>query len=378
MIKFINAKILKNDELQETPLTIENNRIIEDSPQAKEINLNGYIICPGIIDLHGDSFDRHLAARRGALPNMIRGYWAVDAEFGVNGITTAYLAQFFSWEGGMRGPEFCEKMLHNLEKTEGLVTDIYVQLRLETSLIDEFEKALSLIDRFKISYVVLNDHLPRDALRKGKTPPRLNGIALRAGRSPEAHLKLMQALLKNEPHEWDALIKLTSKLKERKVKIGSHDDSTGAIRKAYRELHADISEFPETIEAAETAFNAHEPVIIGAPNIVRGASHNGNVSARELLTRTLISALVSDYHYPSLLEAIRVIDNEGLLPFAHAWKFISENPAKIMGFEDRGALKAGMRADYVVINENTYRIEGTAVAGKWSFLSNELADRILK
>lgn len=377
-MRLVGGTTLIDGAFRDQPIGIEDGRLTLGG-QGREIDLSGCLVLPGIVDLHGDAFDRHIAARRGAVQNLSRGYWNVDAEFGSSGITTAVLAQFYSWEGGMRSPEFARRMMTGLQEARaGLVTDMRLQLRLEVSMVDDFADALSIIDEFGIGYVVLNDHLPREKLRAGKTPPRLNGTALKSGRSPEKHLAYMHEMLANEPREEAALIALCEELKSRDVLIGSHDDRDAEVRAAYREMGANISEFPETAEAAEAAHDAGDPVIIGAPNVVRGASHNGNASGRDLALRGLIDALVSDYHYPSLIAAVEALNREGLVPFEAGWDMVSAGPARILGLSDRGTIAEGKRADLTLLDAESMRVLGTMVGGRFSFLCGSLADRFLR
>jgi alpha-D-ribose 1-methylphosphonate 5-triphosphate diphosphatase len=181
-----------------------------------------------------------------------RGWPAFDAELAANGITTAVIAQFWSWEGGMRGPDFAEELVDALSQTR-LRADTLIQLRLEIGMIDEFDRVLALVERGRIPYVVLNDHLPHKELAAGKRPPSLTGQALKARRSPEAHRAMLQAM-----HDrWDevpgALERLCAGLTARGVLIGSHDDHTAEDRERGRALGATVSEFPETRAAAEAA-----------------------------------------------------------------------------------------------------------------------------
>lgn len=244
-------------------------------------------------------------------------------------------------------------------------------------MVDGFEDALSIIDEFGIKYVVLNDHLPREKLKAGKTPPRLNGTALKSGRSPEKHLAYMHEMLANEPREEDALKAFCEELTTRGICIGSHDDRDAEVRSAYRDMGAIIAEFPETSEAAEAAIDAGDPVIIGAPNVVRGASHNGNASGRDLVIRGLVKALVSDYHYPSLIASVQTIVRENYQSFETAWGLVSTGPAEILGLSDRGEITEGKRADLTILDAESLRVLGTMVEGRFSFLCGTLAARML-
>jgi alpha-D-ribose 1-methylphosphonate 5-triphosphate diphosphatase len=138
-----------------------------------------------------------------------------------------------------------------------------------------------------------------------------------------------------------------------------------------------ISEFPETREAAEAARAAGEPVVLGAPNVVRGASHAGNASAQDLIAAGLCDALASDYHYPSPARAAWRCVELGLLDEAAAWALVSEGPAQLLGLADRGRLEPGLRADLVVMARESRRIVATIAGGQMAYLSGPVAERFL-
>lgn len=342
---------------------------------SRTVDATGYLILPGIIDLHGDGFEHHMAPRRGAQTDPALGLRAVEAELAANGITTAMLAQFFSWEGGMRGPAFAETLARAVA-TYDATTDLHIQLRLEISITDDFLRAKALIEREHIRYVVLNDHLPHGALEARKRPPRLTGQALKSGRSPEAHHRLLQRLHDGMPEALHALAPLTQDLRGQGVRIGSHDDRTADDRARGRALGADIAEFPETRAAAEAAHGAGEPVIMGAPNVVRGGSHDRKIAARDLIADGLVTALVSDYHYPSLHRAALMLWDDGMA-LSEAWALISKGPATVMGWADRGRLSSRARADLVVMDARTRAIEGVICAGRVTHLTGNLAARMV-
>lgn len=372
------AQVLRPDGLTSEPLSLAGGHIAA-GPVGRDVDLTGYLVLPGIVDAHGDGFERHLAPRRGAMKQMDEGLIAAEAELAANGITTAVLAQFISWEGGLRSAEFAAQVFASIKRTAPrLVTDLRGQLRLETHLLSEFATLPARIADWGLRYVVFNDHLPHDRLAAGRTPKRLTGQALKAGRSPEAHLALMQSLHAARAQVPAALDALCADLAAQGVQMGSHDDQTAEGRAAWRARGVTVAEFPETAEAAEAARAGGDTIVLGAPNVVRGGSHNGNVSALDLIAMGQCDALASDYHYPSPRRAALLLADSGLLDFGAAWRLISAGPARALGLTDRGDLAPGQRADLVVLDAKTRRVAATLSGGVVSYMSGEIAGRFLR
>lgn len=371
------AQVLRPDGLEDGDLSLSDG-LVTDAPEGREIDLSGYMVLPGLVDVHGDGFERHLAPRRGAMKDLAQGMIATEAELAANGITTAVLAQFYSWEGGMRGAEFADRAFDALGEVRGRVdTDLLAQLRFEMSLLEDYDAVLEMVARHGIGYVVFNDHLPHAALAAGKRPQGLTGQALRIGRNPEKHLEFIQGLHDRITEVGPALERLSAGLRAQSVRLGSHDDGTAEARRVARARGMTIAEFPETLEAAEEARAGGDSVIMGAPNLVRGGSHKGNVSAVDLVAMGLVDALASDYHYPSLKRAAFFLADGGVCDLATAWRLVSRGPAEVLGLEDRGVLQAGLRADLVVIEPETRRVMATLAGGRVSYMAGEVARRFV-
>ncbi len=369
--------LLPQESLSRAPLSIADGQV-QETQVGREVDLSGYVVLPGIIDLHGDGFERHIAPRRGAMKQMNEGILSVEAELAANGITTAVLAQFYSWEGGVRGPEFAGQVFEAIRvvKTD-TVTDLIPQLRFETNMLDDYAGMARRIADWQVPYVVFNDHLPHDRLAQGKKPPRLTGQALKAGRNPDAHFELLLDMHARRGDVPAAVEALSAELSEMGVRLGSHDDATAETRAWWRDQGALIAEFPETLEAAEAARLAGDHVILGSPNVVRGGSHKGNASAVELVAMGLCDALASDYHYPSPRRAALMLAKSGVLDLAGAWGLISSGPASVLGLTDRGTLEPGKRADLVILDAQTYRVAATLAAGRVSYMSGDIAARFI-
>ena len=157
--------------------------------------------------------------------------------------------------------------------------------------------------------------------------------------------------------------------------MGSHDDTTAQGRAAWRKRGVQVAEFPETLAAAEAAAAAGDLVVLGSPNVVRGGSHNGNVSAVDLIMMGVGAALASDYHYPSPRRAAFMLADSGVMPLHDAWRLVSAGPAGVLGLTDRGDLSLGKRADLVVLDAKTRRVAMTMAGGRVSYMSGDIAMR---
>lgn len=372
------AQVLRGDGFCDGALGIRDGRITDatgvGSGPVRRLDLAGCLVLPGIVDIHGDGFERHLAPRRGAQRDLAAGLRATESELAANGITTAHLAQFWSWEGGMRSPGFALALLAALDGFRSLGTDMRVQLRLETHLLDDYTAFEAAVAAHGVRHVVFNDHLPHAALTAGRRPPRLTGQALKSGRSPEAHLALLQALHGRSAAVPGALAGLAARLRARGVALGSHDDADAAARAEARGMGVTLSEFPQTEAAARAARAGGDAIVLGSPNVVRGGSHSGNVSARALIDAGLCDALASDYHYPAPLQAALALGETIGLP--RAWALVSGGPARLCGYADRGRLGPGLRADLVVLDPER-RVCLTLAAGRVTHAAGRGAEALL-
>ena len=375
-VDFVGAQVLRPGGFDREMLCIAGGQITATAT-GRAVDLSGFRILPGIVDAHGDGFERHVAPRRGAMKQMAEGLVAAEAELAANGITTGVLAQFISWEGGVRGAEFADEVFCAIRDTgPQLVTDLRAQLRFETHLLDDYAGLPDKITDWGVEYVVFNDHLPHARLAEGRKPPRLVGQALKARRNPEVHFQMMLDMHARRDEVPAALDQLCAVLAKAGVRMGSHDDQTAEARAEWRARGVRVAEFPETLAAAEAAAGAGDVVVLGAPNVVRGGSHNGNVSALDLVMMGHADALASDYHYPSPRRAALMIAASGVLDFAGAWALVSAGPALALGLRDRGVLQAGKRADIVVLDDQD-RVALTLSGGVVSYLRGDVAARFL-
>jgi len=142
-----------------------------------------------------------------------------------------------------------------------------------------------------------------------------------------------------------------NKTRRNNIPIASHDDDTAEKVDVMHQMGAQISEFPLTLEAAKRAKELGMTVSMGAPNVVRGGSSTGNLSAQEAMRKGLVEVLCSDYNPTSMLYAPFVLAKKGLLRLSEAVNMVSLNPAKAIGMDTVGSIEVGKRADMVLIDE---------------------------
>lgn len=375
-LRLVGATVLRDGQMQDRSVAIEDGRISRGP--LPEVDLTGYYVLPGIVDLHGDAFERHLFPRPPAAVPIRTALLATDRDAAANGVTTAWLTQGWSWEGGIRGPDHAETLLRALDAYRGeALTDLRVQLRCETHTTDTLDRLLATVRRHQVDYVVFNNQLDRAVETSRVDPARVAAWARQAGCQPERYhdgLRRAQEQARDVPRY---LCRLAEAFDTLGISYGSHDDCDGETREYYTQIGAKICAFPTRRAAAALARAVGDPILMGAPNIVLGGSQSGNVAAKDLVEERLCDALVSDYHYPSLAQAAFRLVSDGVLDLPRAWAMISAVPAAILRLPDRGVIDYGRRADLVVIHAATNAVEATICGGRITHLAGEAARRFL-
>ncbi|CUH64788.1 Alpha-D-ribose 1-methylphosphonate 5-triphosphate diphosphatase [Thalassovita gelatinovora] len=375
-LRLTGATVLRDGQMQDRSVVIDQGRISKGPQPA--VDLSGYYILPGIIDLHGDAFERHIAPRPSAPFPIETGLRATDREAAANGVTTAWLAQCWSWEGGMRGPDFAEDVMRALDQFRPhALTDLRLQLRYETHMIEDEDRLLGAVRRHGVDYVVFNNHLDEAVESAQNNPGLIAHWAARNGRTSKEHMDIVHRVAARHHEVPRHLCRLAEAFDTLGVSYGSHDDGSAEAREHYAMIGARICEFPTKRGPAAAAAAMGDPVLMGAPNVVRGGSQSGNIPAVQLVREGLCDALVSDYFYPALSQAAFRLTDMGTLSLPQAWALISERPAQILRLADRGVIDYGKRADLVVIHKQTRAIEATISNGRLAFLAGEAAHRFL-
>lgn len=334
------------------------------------VDASGLLVLPGIVDLHGDAFERQLMPRPGVFFPHSLALLETDNQLLANGITTAYHGVTWSWEAGLRGKQAAYAFFDALEAARGrLGCDTRLHLRFETHNLDDLEEVAACLAGGRVQLLAFNDHTGH-LLQEIKNPGKIASLAGRSGMEPDAYRARLHAMLDRKDDVPAALARLSAMV-EGSIPMASHDDDTAQTRAWYRGLGCAIAEFPTSLAAAQAAREHGDHVVMGAPNVLRGKSHTSpdrgsRMSARTCAGDGLCTVLASDYYYPSLMEAPFVLAREGILPLDAAWKLVAENPARAAGLADRGRLAPGMRADIVLVDTQSIRprIVATVAGGR--------------
>jgi alpha-D-ribose 1-methylphosphonate 5-triphosphate diphosphatase len=337
-----------------------------DAPARRRIRADGLMVLPGIVDIHGDAFERQMMPRPGVGFAMDIALLDSDRQALANGITTVFHGVTWSWEPGLRGPENARAMLAGIEALRPrLGADTRFHLRHETFNLEAEPEILQWLAERRIDLVAFNDHM-LIADETSERSKKLGPMVERSGLTREAFLRLVERV-RGRGNEVPASIERIAQAALRHgIPLLSHDDASPDQRRWFRALGCRLAEFPTTVETAQEAAAHGDDIVLGAPNVVRGGSHIGWTDAKNMVGRGLCSVLASDYYYPAqLLAAFRLVAEE-VVPLHAAWALISATAAAAARLADRGTIASGRRADLILVDTQDARprVVATIVAGR--------------
>ncbi|MCY4504078.1 MAG: alpha-D-ribose 1-methylphosphonate 5-triphosphate diphosphatase [Alphaproteobacteria bacterium] len=332
-------------------LAVADGRIAAAGSGGGEVlDASGLLVLPGIVDIHGDAFERQIMPRPGVHFPLDVALLDTDRQMAANGITTAYHAVTWSWEPGLRGRGTLVALMNALEALEGrLVVDTRLHLRIETYNLGAVDELCEWMGAGKVDLLAFNDHF-EEIYEQCRDGEKIGKYAERAGLAHDAFLDLLEEVRKGAPEVPAAMRRVAAAAEAAGVVRLAHDEETLEDRSLYRSLGALISEFPEIVPVAREAAAAGEAVVFGAPNVLRGGSHAGCPGAADMVREGFCTVLASDYYYPALLLAPFRLAEQGILKLEEAWPLVSANPARAAGLADRGALVEGARADILLVD----------------------------
>ena len=349
-----NARIVLAGETIEGSVLVRDGQIVSVDAGASRSgeDMGGDYLIPGLIELHTDHLENHYRPRPGVFWDPLAALHAHDAQIAGSGITTVFDAVRIGSDSDLPDMlEHAEKLVQAIRSgREGnwLRADHFIHLRCELPSHDVVEHFEALDDHPATRLASVMDHTPGQRQFRSLADYK-RFYAKQMGRSAEDLQAYLDARQKEHELYSDKNRKaIVARAHELGLAIASHDDATIAH---VEEAEADgvaIAEFPTTLEAASAAHDAGLAILMGAPNVVRGKSHSGNISATDLVAAGLLDILSSDYVPFALLQAAFLLPQrvEGL-DLSRALATVTANPAKAAGLDDRGEITPGKRADLV-------------------------------
>ena len=398
MITFEGASVYLPDEIAQTSVTIDGGEIVDigGPAQGEIIDARGKILAPALIDVHGDAFERQLMPRPGVFFPIETAVLETDRQLAANGIATTYHSITLGFEPGLRSVEKGREMMQAIrDLAPRLTVENRVQLRWETFATEALETLDWAMDAPLTPSLAFNDHLSM-SMRSAETPiqerlfehnpdyavmdpaddalfeKRHRKHAERSGLDYEPYKALVRDVWQRRQDVPQMIRDVAAKARARGVPMLSHDDTHEETRAFYRDLGADVAEFPMTMGPTQSARDAGDTIIFGSPNATRGGSHIGSLGAGDMVEAGLCDILASDYYYPAMLAAVDRLDREKRAGRPALWSLVSAGPARAMKLHDRGEIVQGKRADLVLVDwpdGHSPAIQGTWVAGRCAYRS---------
>jgi alpha-D-ribose 1-methylphosphonate 5-triphosphate diphosphatase len=319
-------------------------------------DMQGDLLLPGLIELHTDHLEAHYAPRPKVYWDPVAAVVSFDGQLATSGITTVLDSLRVWTEDGVEEADGQAETLANAiaqaRAADLLRVDHFLHLRCEVPMPSVVAEATRLMGRSDVRLASLMDHTPGQ--RQFRDEKKLRDYYRgKKGGLTDAELDALFArrLQHQAAFAAENYRRLVALANAHGVPLASHDDTTlDHVADAVRDRVA-LAEFPTTVEAAETLHAAGIRVLMGAPNLVRGGSHAGNVATADLARAGVLDVMSSDYMPASLLmAALRLPDLVPAIDLAAAVRTVTKTPAEAVGLDDRGEIAAGKRADLIRVH----------------------------
>ncbi len=363
-IVFSNARIVLEDEIVEGSVLVRDGKIEDISGGSSRVgeDFEGDYLIPGLVELHTDHLEGHYSPRPGLRWNKTAAIQAHDAQIVTSGITTVFdcLRMGADEDGGFEHGEMRDMAdaIQKAEKEGRLRAEHLIHLRCEVSADNVLQHFADFENDPYVRLVSLMDHAPGQ--RQFQTMDQYIFYYQKKRGLTDAEFakfvdrRVSESKRNSTPHR----VAIAKVCAERGITVASHDDATLAHVDEAIENGVRLAEFPTSFDAAKASHENGMSVLMGAPNIVRGKSHSGNIAARDLAERGVLDVLSSDYVPLSLLYApFLIADEVESISLPKAIAMVTATPARTVSLNDRGRIATGLRADLVRV----FRDEGVPV-----------------
>lgn len=369
-----NGKIVLEEKVIEGyNLVIEGIRIkdiIKDEEITKYkydeiINAYGGYIMPGFIDVHSDYVEHMIAPRSGSTMNFDLALYEFEKECCAHGITTMFHSVSIMNQDEkktskpMREKENVEKLMDTIENTHSTLHLIHnrFHMRFEISAIKQYAMMLEFLKAGKIHLISFMDHTPGQGQYKNLEVYK-NYLAFANDMTLDEADKQIREKMLEEKITIDKIKEAGEIARKMNVAIASHDDDTLEKLDMVQGFGSTIAEFPITLEVAQEAKKRGMLTVLGAPNVLLGGSHSGNLSARVAIENDACDILTSDYYPSSLLHAIYMMKDKGQ-DMAKMVAKVTINPARATKIDSyTGSIEKGKIADLIIVIDLPNKLPG--------------------
>jgi alpha-D-ribose 1-methylphosphonate 5-triphosphate diphosphatase len=326
-----------------------------DTPSAGE-DAEGDLIMHGMIELHTDHLESHYVPRPKVFWNPIAAVVSYDGQLATSGITTVLDSLRVGREDGGEEIDGRAGLLAGAISAarDGnlLRAEHFLHLRCEVPMVSVVEEARELVGRPEVRLMSLMDHTPGQRQFRDEVKLR-DYYRGKGGGMTDAELDVLFARRVADQQAYAAknMRDIVTLAHDYAIPLASHDDTTEEnVGDAVRD-RVSVAEFPTTFEAAQGLHKAGICILMGAPNVVRGGSHSGNIAAVDLAREGLLDILSSDYVPSSLLmAALQLPQQVQTIDLATAIRTVTKTPAEAVGLADRGEIAIGKRADLIRVH----------------------------
>ncbi|GAB6987979.1 alpha-D-ribose 1-methylphosphonate 5-triphosphate diphosphatase [Paenibacillus pini] len=388
-----NGVIVSPDMMHLGDVVVQNGKIIAVLPartgmliaanqagvSCECMDATGLYVMPGMIEMHSDAIEREVQPRPGSIFPLEMAMYELEKKMAAVGITTMYHSVSSSDGTPVRNDEIVAQMIEYAarKRSEPSMIRHRIHLRYEVTNIKGLDMVQDMLDKDQIDLLSFMDHTPGQGQYASRETYKdyLMGSEHMTGEKADETLDVLSSF--QDQIDWERVRDVIQYAQNKGVITASHDDDTEEKVDFVQSLGVGISEFPVSLEAACYAKAQGMFVSIGAPNIVRGGSHNKNMRAMDAVKAGAADIICSDYHLPALLPALFQISEEADIGIPAAIAMATLNPAKALGISDQyGSVEVGKIADLLLVElPNGYPlVRATLVGGTVVFQSRFFAE----
>jgi alpha-D-ribose 1-methylphosphonate 5-triphosphate diphosphatase len=354
---FTNYRLLLPDQEILGTLVVRDGLIADIQPGVTNHGLDGQrnFLLPGLVELHTDNLEKCMAPRPGVRWPLEAAALYHDRDLAAAGITTVCdaiaLGDVEPGSPRLTSHSPMIDVITRAQQARRFAVDHHLHLRCELAYDRVYDLAAQYINNPLLALISLMDHTPgqRQFVKLDKFKQYYMGKHGVTAEQMEDFIQHRQR--EQQEHAERNRSALVALVNGKGMALASHDDATVEHVQVAVQDGVAIAEFPTTLEAANAAHESGLQILMGAPNLVLGGSHSGNVAAMDLVERNLVDLFSSDYVPHSLLHAPFLIAHKTGKPLHEAVNLVTLNPARAIGMDgDRGSLEVGKRADFVTVH----------------------------